>query len=117
MKLLEMSHCDSASITEATITYLTQSKLSIKRLAGGACDGASVMVGQHAGVTTRITAIVPQFIATHCSAYRLALAASNACDSSTPVKRFQGLANSIYSFFSHSSVKSAELREIEKVLN
>lgn len=108
MKLLEMSHCDSASITEAMMTYLTQSKLSIKKLAGGACDGASVMVGQHTGVTTRITAIVPHFIATHCCAHRLALAASNACDSSPPVKRFQNLVNSIYSFF---SVKSAELRE------
>ena len=44
MKLLEMSCCDAVSITKAIVTYLTQSKLSTKKLAGGACVGASVMV-------------------------------------------------------------------------
>ena len=46
--------------------------LSVKApvvLEGGATNSASVMVGSHMGVVTKIKDVVPKFISTHCSAY------------------------------------------------
>ena len=42
--------------------------LDLQKMAGGATNGASVMVGSHMGVVTKIKDVVPKFISTHCSA-------------------------------------------------
>ena len=47
--------------------------LDIQEMAGGACDGASVMLGVHNGVVSRLKAMVSHFIHTHCAAHRLSL--------------------------------------------
>jgi len=66
--------------------------LDISKLAGGAMDGASVMVGRKSGVT-KIKDVVPMFIATHCSAHRLSLASGDASNASSMVQRFQQILN------------------------
>ena len=120
LKLLEVTHGTADVLTESLISYLTTSApvtLDIDKLAGCATDGASVMVGCENGVITRIKAVVPTLIATHCSAHRLSLAACDASRSSSVVQRFQRVLNQIYVFFSRSSVRTAELSEMQKVLN
>ena len=65
-------------------------------LDGGSTDGASVMSGAHRGVIAHIKQIVPKFIATHCVAHRLALAASQATSASPTMTRFERILSQIY---------------------
>lgn len=117
LKLLEITHGIAAVLTCALITSTAPVTLDINKLAGGATDGASVMVGREGGVVTKIKEIVPMFIATHCSAHRLSLATCDASNASSMVQRFQRILNLIYVFFSRSSVRTAELSEMQKALN
>ena len=86
MKLLEVTHGTADVLTESLISYLTTSApmtLDIDKLAGCATDGALVMVECENGMITRIKAVVPTLIATHCSAHRLSMAACDASSSSS----------------------------------
>ena len=112
---MELTQGTAEAITEAIFDYLSKSSLDLFRLAGGACDGASVMTGPLTGVVARIKLKVPLFLATHCVAHRLSLAAVDACANSNLVSRFQSLLNEIYSFFSRSTVHTQQLKEVENV--
>ena len=117
VKVIELKHGTAEAITDAVFNYLSASSLDQQKLAGGACDGASVMTGPLTGVIARIKLKVPLFLATHCVAHRLSLAAVNACADSSLVSRFQSLLNEIYSFFSRSTVHTQHLKEVEKAMN
>lgn len=120
LKLLELSQGTADVICDAIIKYISEYasiNLDLEKLAGGATDGASVMVGSLSGVVTRIKRIVPKFISTHCSAHRLQLAACDAADSTSTIKQFQCIVNQVYVFFSRSTNRSAQLQEMEKVYN
>ena len=117
LKLIEIRYGTAEFIAESIFDYLSKSALDLRKLAGGACDGASVMTGPLNGVVAQIKVKVPQFLATHCVAHRLSLAAVNACVGSSLVSHFQALINQIYSFFSRSSVHTQNLKEIEKAVN
>ncbi len=57
LKLIELSKGTADVITDAILQYLTSQApvpLEIQRMAGGSCDGASVMVGAHNGVVSRL---------------------------------------------------------------
>ena len=119
LKLTELFKGTADVITDAIVDYLTSKApvvLDIQKMAGGACDGASVMLGVHNGVVSRLKAKVPHFIHTHCAAHRLSLAASHASSASKWVQRFEIMLNQIYAFFSQSSTRTAELLEVQKVL-
>ena len=75
------------------------SSLDQDKLAGGASDGASVMTGPINGVVACIKVKVPLFLATHCVAHRLSLAAVDASGDS------------------RSTVHTQHLREIKKAIN
>ena len=102
LKLIELPQGTADVICDTVITYLTIGSLNLERLAGGATDGASVMVGSNKGVVTRIKGVVPKFISTHCSAHRLQLAACHAAESIPEVVKFQSTVNQIYVYFSRS---------------
>ena len=117
IKLMELTQGTAEAITEAIFDYLSKSSLDLFRLAGGACDGASVMTGPLTGVVAHIKLKVPLFLATHCVAHCLSLAAVDACANSNLVSHFQSLLNEIYSFFSRSTVHTQQLKEVENVIN
>ena len=122
IKLLEVQSGSAEVITETILQYLITSTapvtLDLKCLTGGSSYGASVMVGRHGGVMTRLQAAAPQgFVSTHCVAHRLALAASDACKDISMVSRFERIVNQIYTFFSKSTTRAAELREMQRVMN
>lgn len=121
IKLLEVKSGSAEVITEAILQYLTSTApvtLDLKCLAGGSSDGASVMIGKHTGVMTRLQEAAPQgFISTHCIAHRLALAASDACKAVSMVARFERIVNQIYTYFAKSSTHAAELQEMQRVMN
>ena len=118
VKIIEFKHGTAEAITDAVFNYLSASSLDQQKLAGGACDGASVMTSPLTGVIARIKLKVPLFLATHCVAHRLSSAAVDACADSSLVSRFQSLLNDeIYSFFSRSTVHTRHLKEVDKAMN
>ena len=57
LKLLEVTNGTADVLTDAIVSYLTSTApatLDISRLAGGATDGASVMVGHQTGMVTQL---------------------------------------------------------------
>ena len=73
VKLLEVKSGSAEVIAETILQYLTSTApvtLDLKCLTGGSSDGASVMVGRHGGVMTRVMEEAPPgFISTHCVAH------------------------------------------------
>ena len=59
LKLIELSQGTAEVICDTVLTYLNNSALNLQRLAGGASDGAAVMIGSSTGVVTRIKGVVP----------------------------------------------------------
>ena len=122
LKLLDMSGPGkSPSVTgeviaETVIRYLINNGLQLNKLAGASCDGAAVMLGKHQGAMVLIKQHVPELIVTYCSAHRLALASSDAAKSCTWFTRFERLLNQVYSYFSHSTVHTTQLAEMQVVL-
>ena len=74
---------------------------------------------QSSSVMAQLKVKVPRLIFTHCSAHRLALAASDAACATSWFKRFEGMANQAYTFFSHtcSTVHTPELVDMQSVMD
>ena len=120
LKLLELSKGTANIICDAILQYLSKTApktLNLEKLAGGATDGAAVMIGSQTGVVTRIKHVVPLFISSHCAAHCLSLVACDAATSVPEINRFQKVLNQLYVFFSRSSIRSSDLKEMEKVFN
>lgn len=81
------------------------------------CDGTSVMLGEHRGAIAYLKVKSPQAIVTHCAVHHLSLASCDAAASTRQFMCFENLLLSCYSFFSRSTVRSAELAEMQKVLD
>ena len=111
LKLLEITQGTAALLTDALMSYLTSTApvtLNISKLAGGATNGASVMVGRESGVVTKIRHSA--YVHRHTlQSHRLSLASCDASNASSMVQRFQQILSQIYVFFSRSSVCTAEL--------
>ena len=73
IKLLEVKSGLADVITKAILQYLTSTApvtLNLKCLAGGSSDGASVMIGRHTVLMTKLQEATPQgFVSTHCVAH------------------------------------------------
>lgn len=120
LKILEVTQGTADVLTDAIVNYVTHTApvpLLLTKFAGGSSDGASVMSGTHSGVVTRLKQLVPTFIATHCVAHRLALAASQATNASPSIAQFERVITQIFSFFSRSTVRLSALKEMEKIFN
>ena len=106
----------TAAVT-AVVDYVEGKGLSLDRLAGGACDGAAIMLGERSGVATRLREMVPTLIMTHCAAYHLVLAACNTAHRFPWFAKFEKTLNQLYSHFSRSAVHSAVLAAVQNVLD
>ena len=127
LKMLDMSryiHADATNIFDCLTQFLKDPgsnglipEIPIANLAATATDGASVMMGKENGVVSRLKRIVPAMVGTHCAAHRLALAV---CEAAKSVKWFESMEksiNAIYTHFSRSSTLTAQLHEMQSVLN
>ncbi|XP_045211119.2 zinc finger protein 862-like [Mercenaria mercenaria] len=68
------------------------------------------MVGNKSGVVTRLKAVVPGVLATHCIAHRLALSCCNGADTIPYLVKVQEILNSVYKYF-HLSPKHMVMLE------
>ena len=122
LKLLDMSqyvHATAENIVDCLTKYLDTASPSpsSRKLAGASSDGASVMLGEENGVMARLKAKVPGLIVTHCAAHRVALAACDAANAEPWFRKFEKSLNQVYTFFSRSSARTAELKEMQSLLD
>lgn len=66
--------CDAENICSCILDVLQRFNLSVENLRGQCYDGAAVMAGRVSGVASRILAIEPRAIFTHCQMHSLNLA-------------------------------------------
>ena len=121
MKLLDMSqyvHATAENIVDCLTKHLDTASPSPSscKLASTSSDGAPVMLEKN-GVIARLKAKVPDLIVTHCAAHRVALTACDAANVEPWFRRFEKSLNQLYTFFSRSSVHTAELREMQSLLD
>ena len=75
------------------------------------------MLGAHSGVAASLKELVPLLIMTHCAAHRLSLPAFDTAHKFPWFSKFENTLNQLYTHFSRSSVCSATLEAVQKVLD
>ena len=99
------------------VKFLKDKELPVEKLVGFGSDGASVMVGRKSGVATRLKELSPHLINIHCMAHRFNLCTSQASKNIPYLKdTFEKVFKDMYYYFEKSANRTAELKEIQKVL-
>ena len=113
--LVEPPSLRSDDITKCTLELLAKHGFTDSYLASnlvGACsDGASVMLGKHSGVLTKLKQKYPKIILWHCMCHRVELAIGDAVKSVTQVNHVKSFLDKLYSIFSQSPKAQRELEE------
>ena len=114
---VKLDQCDALAIMEAIEHVFEDYNLDSKKCLRFGSDGASVMTGKDNGVAALMKRNNPYLISVHCVAYRLALASSQAAEQINAIVCYQKLLSAIYSYFSHSTLRTEQLTAIQKVLD
>ena len=121
---VELPNGQASTIINAVEKEVEKCKLDWSRLVGFASDGCSVMTGAHQGVAAKLKEKAPCMVATHCLAHRLALAAEGPLhdpahkDMLTYLDtHFFVTLKQLYSYFDHSSVRTARMVDVCDKLN
>ena len=102
-------------ITDQWNIFLVSYQLK-RRMRGLGFDGASTMSGKKSGVQKRMRLYVPSAVYVHCQCHKLQLAAINAANEHTEVKRVMGTLLTIWKAFHYSPKKAEKLAEVQAVL-
>ena len=114
--ITELFSGTASAILETILCMLDRKKLPLEKAYGMATDGASVMTGVRAGVTTLTKKKNPFMLSTHCIAHRLALASGQAADSVPYIKKYQQYINTIYKYYHYSPKHWSKLKEMQTIL-
>ena len=76
-----------------------------------ATDGASVMVGKHSGVVTRLRQRYPKLFVWHCINHRLDLSVADAIKDVGGIYHFQSFLDRLYTLYSQSPKNSRALQK------
>lgn len=87
------------------------------RIVGLGTDGAAVMTRHHNGPGVKLKQLNNILIQVHCVAHGLNLAASRASKDIDYLEWHKGQINSIYKFYSNSSVRYDKLKEIQQLMH
>ncbi|XP_053388248.1 zinc finger protein 862-like [Mercenaria mercenaria] len=109
-----IERANAESIYAKVLSTLSQKGIQLSGLCGVSTDGASVMVGNKSGVVTRLKAVVPGVLATHCIAHRLALSCCSGADTIPYLVKVQEILNSVYKYFHLSPKHMAMLESIQQ---
>ncbi|KAL2101958.1 hypothetical protein ACEWY4_003719 [Coilia grayii] len=103
------------SIYSNVVDVLKERGLDVGRVMGLGSDGASVMMGAHAGVGALLKKESVFAVQVHCIAHRVALAASDASKAVQMVANYKRTINSVYSFY-WPATRTSRLRELSAIL-
>ena len=132
MNLIELSETNAEGITGSLLECLRKfgftQEMLLEHWLSFASDGASVMLGQKAGVYTLLKKQFPKFIGWHCLNHRLELSAHDAVKACVQVNHFKIFMDKLYSLYSMSlkhqrfiercaAELGTEIRKIGKILS
>ena len=116
LDLIKMESCNAESICDAIKESLNNNTLSLNNLVGIGTDNASVMVGKHTGVYSRLKAENPNLILMKCVCHSIQLAVSSAAEKTLP-RNLDFLVKESYNWFAHSSLRQNKYKGIYATLN
>uniref|UniRef100_A0A672HAQ6 HAT C-terminal dimerisation domain-containing protein n=1 Tax=Salarias fasciatus TaxID=181472 RepID=A0A672HAQ6_SALFA len=111
-------HSGTAQCTfNKLVEVLRQTDVELSRVISLGSDGASVMLGKHAGVGALLRRESAFSIQVHCIAHRVALAAQDAAKSVGQLGTYKHTVASVYSFYKHSASRTNRLRQLTATLS
>ena len=113
--LIPVVHTSADDLFNAIKDCLTEIKLDLVDCVGYASDGASVMVGEHNSVWTRIAAVAPHCIKMTCICHLLSLCVQHAFEKFPSSLGF--LLAEIPKWFSKSTVRREAYKTLYEVMN
>ncbi|KAK3918984.1 Zinc finger protein 862 [Frankliniella fusca] len=99
---------------ELLVACFEKAGIPLDNLMGLGCDGASVNIGDHNSVISRLRVSCPGIILMRCVCHSLHLAARDACKCLP--KSCEDMARGIHSFLQHSSKRVAQFAEFQDFL-
>lgn len=84
-----------------------------KNMIGFASDGASVMMGAHNSLASRLKSDIPDLFVMKCICHSFHLCASYAC--ATLPRAVEQLARDVYNYFMSSPKRLSELKEFQSL--
>ena len=109
-----ITNCTAAGIKDALCEFLKDKGLvqwdDYSWIVGPGTDGAAVMTGRHNGLGVKLKQLNNILIQVHC-------VASQASKDIDYLEQYKGQINSIYKFYSNSSVRYDKLKEIQKLMH
>ena len=116
-----ITNCTAVGIKDALCDFLKDKALvqgdDYSRIVGLGTDGAAVMTGRLNGLGVKLKQLNNILIQVHCVAHRLNLAASQASKDIDYLGQYRECINSIYKFYSNSSVRYDKLKEIQQLMH
>ncbi|UYV63152.1 hypothetical protein LAZ67_2003299 [Cordylochernes scorpioides] len=113
--LCELQCQDSENIEKELLNTLYKHGLNEEYLKENwiaiATDGASVMVGRHSGVVTRLKQKFPKLFAWHCLNHRLELSVGDTIKEVRGINHFKAFMDKLYSLYSQSPKNCRALEE------
>ncbi len=113
LDLVELQDQTSEGIIDALMSCLTKAGFTEEWLKQNwvsfVSDGASVMVGKHSGVSTKLKKRFPKLLTWHCMNHRLELAVSDAVDKVTAINHFKIFVEKLHNIYSRSNKNQREL--------
>jgi len=116
LALVEMEACDAEAITIGIKTTLKNKGLDLQKLIGIGTDNASLMVGINNGVYKKLKEDIPTLIHVPCICHSLQLAVSAAASETLP-RNIEYMIRETYNWFSHSSLRQAQYKNLFKAIN
>lgn len=104
------------TLVKAIEDKLIQLQIDFNKVVGLASDGASVMIGHKTGVGARLAVKCPGLVQVHCVAHRLNLCCIDALKQHPYLQLLREKVNSLFSYFSKSSIRSDKLKQFQEAL-
>ncbi|XP_023311317.1 zinc finger BED domain-containing protein 5-like [Anoplophora glabripennis] len=116
LALLPLKDAKAEDLYREVTNFFDRKKIPYQRnLIGFASDGASVMVGRHNSVVSRLKVDIPNVYVVKCICHSFHLCASNAC-LKLP-RSIEDLAREIYPYFSNSPKRVETFKEFQSFSN
>lgn len=116
LDLVELEECNADGIVAAIKKTLKKFNLPLENLMGIGTDNAAVMTGINNGVYAKLKSSLPHLILVRCLCHSLQLAVSAAAKEFLP-RNLEFIIRETYDWFSKSSARQAQYRNLYKVIN
>ena len=114
--LVPVENANAQSLYEIVVKCLADEGIPYKNnMIGFASDGASVMMGAHNSLASRLKSDIPDLFIMKCICHSFHLCASYAC--ATLPRTVEQLARDVYNYFMSSPKQLSELKEFQEFVN